>query len=429
MYPSKTSFEMGQSLTAQNKLLSRYNAHLVCLLDFDKQRAEQVAKTIQLYGYQVCCIEQLADLTAENTGRPDVLIIFLDEDAPADYQQALETLSENHSTSPIIFLSEQDNLRHRLFSARRGGSLFFSAPININGLIDGLDLLTAKEESEPYRVLIIDDDEATSEVHRLILGSAGMNSELVSDPMKALEAIESFQPELILMDIYMPECNGTELAKVLRQARFQPPIPLIYLSGEQNPRRQIEAIRVGGDDFLTKPVQPRELISTVTLMAKRYRNLFASMKQDPLTGFWRHSIFTERLQKSLINKIGSDANVITALLIVDELETINSQFGEEAGDTVLKNLARLIHGYFEPELLHGRFSGDTLAIAITDLSTSIISERLEAIRSAFATLNHVCGEHVFSTTVSVVMCNLTNDDPLEKTLRTARIALTAKHAE
>ena len=75
--------------------------------------------------------------------------------------------------------------------------------------------------------------------------------------------------------MYMPECLGTELAKVIRQHERHVSVPIIYLSAEDDLDKQLDAMSEGGDDFLTKPIRPRHLIATVRTRASRARSLKA----------------------------------------------------------------------------------------------------------------------------------------------------------
>ena len=101
--------------------------------------------------------------------------------------------------------------------------------------------------------------------------------------------LADFQPDLIILDMYMPTCTGTELAKVIRHNDRYVSVPIIYLSAEDDMDKQLDAMSEGGDDFLTKPIQPRHLITTVRNRAARARHLKARMVRDSLTGLFNHT--------------------------------------------------------------------------------------------------------------------------------------------
>ena len=106
----------------------------------------------------------------------------------------------------------------------------------------------------------------------------------VTEPFDVLEAIESFSPELILLDLYMQACSGTELAMMIRQNQALAGLPIVFLSNGSETASQLNAMRRGGDDFLMKSMQPDHLITAVVLRVTRFRALRALMVRDSLTG-------------------------------------------------------------------------------------------------------------------------------------------------
>ncbi|HCV38347.1 MAG TPA: diguanylate cyclase response regulator, partial [Pseudomonas sp.] len=104
-----------------------------------------------------------------------------------------------------------------------------------------------------------------------VLASAGMLTRSLNDPIRAMVELADFQPDLIILDLYMPTCSGPELAKVIRHNDRYVSVPIIYLSAEDDLDKQLDAMSEGGDDFLTKPVRSRHLITTVRNRAARAR--------------------------------------------------------------------------------------------------------------------------------------------------------------
>jgi len=97
----------------------------------------------------------------------------------------------------------------------------------------------------------------------MILEGSGMVTMTVNNPLEVMEPLVEFKPDLILTDMYMPGCNGMELASTIRQIGHAFSIPIIFLSSETDIGKQFQAMRTGGDEFLTKPVEPENLIAAV----------------------------------------------------------------------------------------------------------------------------------------------------------------------
>lgn len=205
-------------------------------------------------------------------------------DCPSGEKTAIECLANiKHYLStdtPIICLSSTNDIHTRLSAVRAGASHYYEKPlVETKKLIETLDSLTNQIPSNPFHILIIDDDQALTEYCKTILSNKGMSVSAISDPLKALEAINEFQPELILLDIYMPSCSGLELAKVIRQDHQLANTPIIFLSSESRLEKQLSAMNLGGDDFITKPIDAEVLVATVTAKAGRARQVNQLMRE------------------------------------------------------------------------------------------------------------------------------------------------------
>src|SRR5439155_1576195 len=130
---------------------------------------------------------------------------------------------------------------------------------------------------EPYRILIVDDQPELAEYHSAILRNAGMSVHIVTDPLQIMTPLLELKPDLLLMDMYMPGCTGLELAAVIRQQEALVSMPIVFLSSESDVNRQMAAMARGGDDFLTKPIQPDHLVSAVSSRVERLRVLRSLM--------------------------------------------------------------------------------------------------------------------------------------------------------
>ena len=177
------------------------------------------------------------------------------------------------TTAPLIFISGSNDFADRLKAVQAGASAYFPAPLDINALAGLLDRVTSAEPARPYRILIVDDDEALAAFYAVVLQAAGMQTCTVSDPREVMAPLADFKPDLITCDLHMPQCNGAELAAVIRQQQDLVRIPIVFLSTETSLDRQAQALRQGGDDFILKPVDPAALVAAAQSRARRYRSL------------------------------------------------------------------------------------------------------------------------------------------------------------
>jgi diguanylate cyclase (GGDEF)-like protein len=250
---------------------------------------------------------------------------------------------------------------------------------------------------QPYRALVVDDDGVTAGFHAKILRSVGMQVEVLSDPAELLETLERLQPELVLMDVYMPEFHGAELAEVIRQHELYARIPVVYLSGETDEALQIAALRRGGQDFLTKPVQPRLLISSVLHLARRYRNQCASASRDPVTGLLNHSALRTEL-RSRLERAGGP--VAFALLDVEGLVAVNTRLGDAAGDRVLRRMGELIQERLGPRVRVGRYGGDVFGVVFPGCDGRQAVQAIDALRRHLGGMRHEVDQTSFEVSLN-----------------------------
>ena len=144
----------------------------------------------------------------------------------------------------------------------------------------GVSQSSTDSVNAPYRVLIVEDDPSQALFAEAVLRSSDIETRVVLVASEVLLAAREFNPDLILTDLHMPGLNGAEITAMIREQSALSHIPIVFVTGDDDPERQYEALRVGADDFLAKPVQPRQLIATVTARAQRSRAL---KQQTPVT--------------------------------------------------------------------------------------------------------------------------------------------------
>ena len=116
------------------------------------------------------------------------------------------------------------------------------------------------------RILVVDDDPHIREVVCFALEKAGMATEPAADGAEALERIAAATPDLIVLDINMPEMDGLELCRRLRRGSE---VPILFLSSRDDEVDRIVGLELGADDYVTKPFSPRELVARVNAILKR----------------------------------------------------------------------------------------------------------------------------------------------------------------
>lgn len=129
----------------------------------------------------------------------------------------------------------------------------------------------ARPTDSPYRILIVEDDRSQALFAQSVLHGAGMHAQVEMSAAAVPQAIADYRPDLILMDLHMPDLDGIRLTTLIRQQPQHQLLPIVFLTGDPDPERQFEVLDSGADDFLNKPIRPRHLIAAVSNRIRRAR--------------------------------------------------------------------------------------------------------------------------------------------------------------
>lgn len=375
----------------------------------DSQMAEQISSQITCFGFH----DHL--FTTKNTfqeaiaiRRPDFIIMDMDFcQKTLNGAKLIEELQQKQKRAlPVLFISQNDTLEARLASVRAQGKAFLTTPIDMAQLIEKIQSSTYREQTEPYRILIVEDSRAQAYFVATTLNNAGMITEVVHDPFQLMKTVIDFRPELILMDIYLPKCTGIELANVIRQQDAYVGVPIVFLSSEQDLSRQLHAMMLGGDDFLTKPITPEHLVSAINSRASRSRIIRGYMMRDSLTGLLNHTYLLEQLEIELSRCQRQGLPLCFAMIDIDHFKEVNDTYGHPVGDRVIKSLSHLLSQRLRKTDTIGRYGGEEFAVILpnTDLDSSY--RIIEEIRQSFEDLKHYAGETIFRATFSAGIASM-----------------------
>lgn len=120
------------------------------------------------------------------------------------------------------------------------------------------------------KILVVDDDANIREVVCYALQKAGYATCTAENGQQALQRYRQEKPQLVILDILMPELDGTEVCRQLRADQRAPQVPIIFLSSKDDEVDRIIGLELGGDDYLGKPFSPRELVARVKACLRRH---------------------------------------------------------------------------------------------------------------------------------------------------------------
>ena len=316
-------------------------------------------------------------------------ILFIPSDtetSPAEFTYIQETRTSNPTTQ-LIYLGKPQAIESVVALMRNGVDVTIpldEQPSLVMSYI--LDLVQTNELAKS-RVLIVEDSKLAVAVIKRTLTDHEIDTYAIHDPSTLLDTLESYRPDLILMDMHMPRFNGVEATRVLRQIPAYSAIPIVYLSGESEISMQIEALRLGGDQFLIKPVNPILLAAIIKTKIERFRETRRSSQTDGLTGLMNHTTAKSQL-KNMVAQMSPHQSMTVAMIDIDKFKLINDTYGHPVGDQVIRGLAWLLKGHLRANDLIGRYGGEEFLVALPGAEIEQAYKVIDNIRNDFLALPH-----------------------------------------
>ena len=214
--------------------LSPQDRYHVLIVKLDSEQTQNIADRLSSAQFEVSSINAITEISAHCQKNTCCVIIDID-DATSSQLAQLNAIDLITSKLPLIFISSDNDIQTRLKAVNSGGQAFIHKPIDYNQLLHSIDSLTERQQTQAYKVLIIDDQKSLSDYYAEILEQAGFSVCCVNDPAHELmPALNDYVPDLILLDLYMPSCSGQDLAGVIRQMDNYLSVPLVFLSAESS---------------------------------------------------------------------------------------------------------------------------------------------------------------------------------------------------
>jgi diguanylate cyclase (GGDEF)-like protein len=206
-------------------------------------------------------------------------------------------------------------------------------------------------------------------------------------------------------------------------------LPIVFLSSETDRKKQFSAMRVGAEGFLTKPIEPDYLVTSVALRAERMRALRSLMMRDSLTGLFNHTAITQFLDSAIAAARRQKQTVCFAMIDVDHFKSVNDSYGHPVGDQVLLALARVLQQRLRQTDLVGRYGGEEFAVILHDVTLKKAEQIMQQLREDFSRVMFHAGSKDFFCTFSCGVSAFPQLDSMEAVREAAdKVMYQAKHA-
>ncbi len=406
--------------------INNIKSPLVLIVDDDQHFCDMLTVQLEHLGYRTRSITTL-DQLKESIYNYKPNLIFMDiifnDNRDAGTELIAQIRAKEDINCPIIYMSARDDLQARLNAVRSGSVGFLCKNFNLGDLKNILDTLAPIQHDTTYKVLIIDDDKISAAYCSTILDNAGIQVSILDAPEKIFEQIINFDPDVLLIDMYMPTISGVELASIIRQHQNFSSIPIVIMSGETDINKQFKMRSAGADDFILKPFKPNHLVDIILSRIQRSRQTKHLIYTDGLTGLMLFSKVRDQIHNLLESCLRYNLDFSVALIDLDHFKNINDNYGHLSGDQILRDFAEFLLSRVRKSDIVTRSGGEEFTLIFPYTNGDNAMRAVNSIREAYAQRLQEINNTQVQVTFSAGVASITKYHDLESILAAADQAL------
>ena len=291
-----------------------------------------------------------------------------------------------------------------------------------------MNFLPGHYDEREMAILIVDDVPANVQFLGKLLREEGYKIAHAPNGQKALELIPRVRPDLVLMDVMMPELDGFEACRRMKEHPDMKDIPVIFLSARTESEDVLKGFRVGGVEYIHKPFNADELLVRVRNhleLVESRRLIIHYMDElgrqnalleelaitDSLTGLYNHSHIIERLQQEHANALRYGNALSLVMLDIDYFKKVNDTWGHQTGDSILRGVAEIIRNSIREGDIAGRYGGEEFMLLLPNTASAGASAIAGRIREGIEQMRWEPAE--LTVTVSGGIGELEDETPAE----------------
>ncbi|NJM68937.1 MAG: response regulator [Scytonema sp. RU_4_4] len=237
----------------------------VLIVDDDSVLTERIKVEAATWGLQV---EVATDLTTVRSiltkCPPDVILLDLTFSNSEENGLAfLAQIAQEKSEIPVIVFTASNQFHCRVEAARLGAYIFLQKTMPIDEVLFVVRTALYQHTAPKAKVMVVDDDPIVLNHVKTLLLPWGFNVTTLQDPLQFWTVLEATDPNLLILDIEMPDFNGIELCQVVRKDNRWSHLPILFLSIHSDAKIVHQVYTAGGDDYVRKPIVEQEFITRV----------------------------------------------------------------------------------------------------------------------------------------------------------------------
>ncbi len=271
--------EMEGTPTEQTPNPASGKSPLLLMIDDDAEFTQQLGAVATATGIRTAIAPTLVEARDWLTQDcPDVVVFKLsftgaepvDWIAQSERLALIEELAHQTRPLPVLVVADGGNLKGRLEVIRRGGHTFLEQPVTPTEVIESVTQALGRDRAG-IKVMIVDDDPQLLKTLPTLLKPWGFKITTLDTPQRFWTVLETVHPDLLVLDVEMPQVSGIELCQVLRSDPHWSRLPVLFLTAHTDAQIQNQVFAIGADDYVSKPVVGAELATRILNRLERVR--------------------------------------------------------------------------------------------------------------------------------------------------------------
>lgn len=382
------------------------NARLLVIGSDDDFR-ERIAAEARLLGVEVLAVDTAAAARSLLIGAADAVVLDLSLDGAGI--PLLEELNHAYPDLPVLVVADGERFDERVEAARLGARGFLQKPVRPAQIIDILRDSLILSRSERATIVVVNDDTRLLSRVETLLRPLAARIVTVTEPLRVLGVLAEAAPDLVIMDMDMPQLNGIELCRVMRNDPRWATVPVLFLADQPEPATITRMFEVGADDFVVKPVLGPELVARVKNRIERTRLLRRAADIDSLTGVATRRRGIEVLERLFRLAHRQRQHISIAAIDLDNFKDVNDRFGHLVGDGVLRRAAAILANCFRGEDVVARWGGEEFLVGMYSMPADAAANRLNEALEKLRAERFQSGDSTFCVTFSAGVAEFPND--------------------
>jgi diguanylate cyclase (GGDEF)-like protein len=337
--------------------------HRAILLMPDGPLRAEIKQSLDEAGFLIATHDEAIDpWSVLPTERPDLVVIDTEMgDNPLELARYWAAPSADRPRA--VVLADRAERYERLRTAEAGVDAVFNGAALPRGLAQYARAL-ATIGAPPAHVVVVEDDPSQAQLFSTWLGQINARVSVCGSVRVAKDTLLNETPDLVLLDVDLPDIDGYALARLMRQDPRLALVPIVFLTARQTVADEIAGLRAGGDDFLAKPIDQQHLTQVVLTRTERGRRIRELVHRDGLTGALNHATLMAELDHAISFASRHGEAVCFLMCDLDHFKRVNDTHGHMVGDQVLMHVARVFSGCVRGSDLIGRYGGEEFGIIL-----------------------------------------------------------------